>query len=254
MQACRIGRPRAAGSPQFPHATPRQPRAISPRIASEIRRQDALDKREGAGKAGRWPHPWLHAKKHAVVTTGSAETTRPSPRDGVTVAPRPCVLKSARMCERAVLTNRPSLDLSPNVLKGHRAYRGAWDSSGVFLQPEQLQRFEPAPCKEGSWMMAQNDSVVAGIDVARDKVDVCIRSLSLTGTFASTEDRMRKADPVANRAGQIRGRSLSAVADQATAQVSARAARGVRPFMGCNKMAAVGSKPEVAGARSKRRE
>src|SRR4051794_19264580 len=75
MQACRIGRPRAAGSPQFPHATPRQPRAISPRIAPEIWRQDALDKREGAGKAGRWPHPWLHAKKHAVVTTGSAETT-----------------------------------------------------------------------------------------------------------------------------------------------------------------------------------
>jgi hypothetical protein len=26
--------------------------------------------------------------------------------------------KSARMCERAVLTNRPSLDLSPCVLKG----------------------------------------------------------------------------------------------------------------------------------------
>src|SRR3954462_5813167 len=155
------------------------------------------------------------------------------------------------MCERAVLTNRPSLDLSP---KGHRSYRGAWDRSGVFLQPEQLQRFEPAPCKEGSWMMAQNDSAVAGIDVARDKVDVCIRSLSLTGTFASPEDRMRKADRVANRAGQIRGRSLSAVADQATAQVSARAARGVRPFMGCNKMAAVGSKPEVVDARSKRRE
>jgi hypothetical protein len=26
--------------------------------------------------------------------------------------------KSARMCERAVLTNRPSLDLSPFALKG----------------------------------------------------------------------------------------------------------------------------------------
>jgi transposase len=33
--------------------------------------------------------------------------------------------------------------------------------------------------KEGSWMMAQNDVVVAGIDVAKDKVDTCIRSLSL---------------------------------------------------------------------------
>ena len=39
-------------------------------------------------------------------------------------------------------------------------------------------------------MMAQNDLVVAGIDVAKEKVDVCIRSLSLKRTFASTaEDR-----------------------------------------------------------------
>ncbi len=38
--------------------------------------------------------------------------------------------------------------------------------------------------------MAQNDLVVAGIDVAKEKVDVCIRSLSLKRTFASTaEDR-----------------------------------------------------------------
>jgi transposase len=41
-------------------------------------------------------------------------------------------------------------------------------------------------------MMAQNDLVVAGIDVAKDKVDVCIRSLSLTSTFASTEDGRRE--------------------------------------------------------------
>jgi hypothetical protein len=31
--------------------------------------------------------------------------------------------------------------------------------------------FEPGPSKEGSWMMAQNDRVVVGIDVAKDKVD-----------------------------------------------------------------------------------
>ncbi len=83
------------------------------------------------------------------------------------------------MCERAVLTNRPSLDLSPFVLEGHRACRGAWDRSGVFL-------------KEGSWMMAQNDLIVAGIDVAKDKVDVCIRSLSLRRTFASTAEGRRE--------------------------------------------------------------
>jgi len=34
--------------------------------------------------------------------------------------------------------------------------------------------------------MAQNDLIVAGIDVAKDKIDVCMRSLSLRRTFAST--------------------------------------------------------------------
>jgi transposase len=41
-------------------------------------------------------------------------------------------------------------------------------------------------------MMAQNDLVVAGIDVAKDKVDVCIRSLSLRRTFASTAEGRRE--------------------------------------------------------------
>ena len=40
--------------------------------------------------------------------------------------------------------------------------------------------------------MAQNSLVVAGIDVAKDKVDVCIRSLSLKRTFASTADGRRE--------------------------------------------------------------
>ena len=40
--------------------------------------------------------------------------------------------------------------------------------------------------------MAQNDLVVAGIDVAKDKVDVCIRSLSLRRTFASTAQGRRE--------------------------------------------------------------
>ena len=35
-------------------------------------------------------------------------------------------------------------------------------------------------------MMAQDDRVVAGIDVAKDKVDVCIRALSLRQMFPST--------------------------------------------------------------------
>jgi hypothetical protein len=71
------------------------------------------------------------------------------------------------MCERAVLNNRPSLDLSPIVLEGRRACRGAWDRPGVFLNPNSCTGFEPEPSKEGSWMMAQNDLIVVGIDAAK---------------------------------------------------------------------------------------
>ena len=41
-------------------------------------------------------------------------------------------------------------------------------------------------------MMAQNDLVVAGIDVAKDRVDVCIRSLSQRQAFPSTAEGRRK--------------------------------------------------------------
>jgi transposase len=41
-------------------------------------------------------------------------------------------------------------------------------------------------------MMAQNDLVVVGIDVAKDKVDACIRALSLWQTFPSTAEGRRK--------------------------------------------------------------
>lgn len=41
-------------------------------------------------------------------------------------------------------------------------------------------------------MMAQNDVVVAGIDVAKHKVDACIRALALRQTFPSTAQGHRK--------------------------------------------------------------
>ena len=41
-------------------------------------------------------------------------------------------------------------------------------------------------------MMAQNDLVVVGIDVAKDKVDACIRALSLRQTCPSTVQGQRK--------------------------------------------------------------
>jgi hypothetical protein len=58
--------------------------------------------------------------------------------------------KSARMCERAVDQNRPSLGLSPIALKGLGACRGARDRSGVFLNPNSCTGFEPEPSKEGN--------------------------------------------------------------------------------------------------------
>jgi hypothetical protein len=46
--------------------------------------------------------------------------------------------KSARMCERAVLTNRPSLDLSPIVLEGRKSLSGSVGQVRCLPQPEQL--------------------------------------------------------------------------------------------------------------------
>jgi hypothetical protein len=46
--------------------------------------------------------------------------------------------KSARMCERAVLTNRPSLDLSPFVLEGRKSLPGSVGQVRCLPQPEQL--------------------------------------------------------------------------------------------------------------------
>jgi transposase len=60
------------------------------------------------------------------------------------------------------------------------------------FNPNSCKGFEPEPSKEGSWMMAQNDPVVVGIDVAKDKVDACIRSRSLRQTCPSTAQDQRK--------------------------------------------------------------
>jgi len=69
------------------------------------------------------------------------------------VALRICALvsaKSARMCERAVLTNRPSLDLSPIALKGREPVGERGTDLVVFLNPNSCTGFEPEPSKEGN--------------------------------------------------------------------------------------------------------
>jgi len=46
--------------------------------------------------------------------------------------------KSGRMCERAALTSRPSLDLSPFALKGRKSLTGSVGQTRCLPQPEQL--------------------------------------------------------------------------------------------------------------------
>jgi hypothetical protein len=62
-----------------------------------------------------------------------------SPLTRIANAIRPLVsAKSARMCERAVLTNRPSLDLSPIELEGLESLSGSVGQTRCLPQPEQL--------------------------------------------------------------------------------------------------------------------
>src|SRR5450432_165813 len=103
-----------------------------------------------------------------------------------------CVFKICQNVRTGGYDQPPVAGTEPDRARRPRACRGAWDRSGVFLNPNSCMGLEPGPSKEGSWMMAQNDLVVAGIDVAKDKVDVCIRSLSLRRTFESTAEGYRE--------------------------------------------------------------
>ena len=78
-------------------------------------------------------------KAHEQVTTGSAGITLRFLRNGFNGLLRALVsAKSDRMWERAVLTNRPSLDLSPFVLEGHKSLSGSEGQIRCLPQPEQL--------------------------------------------------------------------------------------------------------------------
>ena len=83
--------------------------------------------------------PCAKGRKHTVVTTVTPENARHSPRNGFNGFLRALVsAKSAKMCKRAVLTNRPLLDLSPFVLKGRESLSGSVGQIRYLPQPEQL--------------------------------------------------------------------------------------------------------------------
>src|SRR6185312_8375591 len=165
---------------------------VSPEVTNFV---SSLLKQEGAGKTGCALHP--RSRVHLMLWKMRTRAYRFSGNTPAFPAQwlyglyaLLCLQNLAECANGRFSQNRPSLDLSPIVLEGHRACQGAWDRSGVFLNPNSCMGLEPEQSKEGSWMMAQNGLVVAGIDVAKDKVDVCIRSLSLKRTFANTvEDR-----------------------------------------------------------------
>ena len=84
---------------------------------------EPLALQEGVGNAGCPLHPRPRVRLVLVrstrVTTSTPESPGVPARNGFNGLCRALVsAKSARMCERAVLTNRPSLDLSPFVLEG----------------------------------------------------------------------------------------------------------------------------------------
>ena len=95
--------------------------ATSPRHAPEPLMN--LPPLEGVGNAGCPWHPQARVRlvlvKSTRVTTSTPESPDVPARNGFNGFLRALVsAKSARMWERAVLTNRPLLDLSPFVLEG----------------------------------------------------------------------------------------------------------------------------------------
>src|ERR1700716_3775456 len=102
-----------------------------------------LTPKEGVGNAGcPWhPRPRVHlvVVERTRVTTSTPESPGIPARNGFNGFLRALVCaKSARMCERAVLTNRPLLDLSPFVLEGRKSLPGSKGQIRCLPQPEQL--------------------------------------------------------------------------------------------------------------------
>src|SRR4051794_16161852 len=150
------------------------------------------DRREQGRPGARRSHGPRAGKMHGAGTTGSAETSRPSLHDGLTAYTCSCVFEICQNVRTGGSDQPPVAGSEPDRAQRPRACRGAWDRSGVFLQPEQLHGLRARTSKEGSWMMAQKDLVVAGVDVAKDKVDACTRALGSKQMFASTEEGRRE--------------------------------------------------------------
>jgi len=108
-----------------PHCFSTQLRNPAAQCARAVH-QPFASKCEGVGNAGRPLHPQPRAQsvvKHtSVVTTSPPDSPGIPAHNGFNGFLRALVsAKSGRMCERAALTGRPSLDLSPWCSKAARA-------------------------------------------------------------------------------------------------------------------------------------
>src|SRR5882724_6737261 len=96
------------------------------------------------------------------------------------------------MCERAVDRQPPVAGTEPATPQRRQSLSQSEGQLRCLPQPEQLQRLRARTEQGREWMMAQNDLVVVGIDVAQDKVDECIRAFKLRQTWPSTVQGERK--------------------------------------------------------------
>src|SRR5882724_5765440 len=96
------------------------------------------------------------------------------------------------MCERAVDRQPPVAGTEPATPQRRQSLCQSEGQLRCLPQPEQLQGLRARTEQGREWMMAQNDLVVVGIDVAKDKVDACIRLRSLRLTCPSTVQGHRK--------------------------------------------------------------
>src|SRR5882724_1653524 len=96
------------------------------------------------------------------------------------------------MCERAVDRQPPVAGTEPATPQRRQSLSQSEGQLRCLPQPEQLQGLRARTEQGREWMMAQDDLVVVGIDVAKDKVDACIRAFALRQVFPSAAQGHRK--------------------------------------------------------------
>src|SRR4030081_4050834 len=120
---------------------------------------------------------------HIARETAGAAPTRSSLR--------PCVPEICQNVTTGGSHQPPVAGTEPVAPKGDRACQQSKGQLRCLPQPEQLQGLRARTRQGREWMMTQNELVVVGIDVAKDKVDACIRTVTERRTFPTTASGRR---------------------------------------------------------------